>query len=274
MSFMSIFWSYQMVRKTVMSFQALRFVSFLSSFSSSRSLTGLDTMAPQSNCFLQISQASKGRATRQRSLTTQAAFGGARTRAPTQSYICRDCGYIYDERQSFESQDKSYRCPVCNSPKRRYGKPCFSSCSPTLTWAHSYDMPKLRNALSNEWETTNYRYRCSSWLWICFVSREMSIRIYRFPQPKCLFLAYPEQREYESTPSWIVHIRRATRFFVTSMYIHAVQAKFIEAPFCRFKEYSEPVARGANNTATRKDRKADMQSSGWALVCLYVYMEL
>ena len=49
----------------------------------------------------------------------------ARTKAPTVQYICKDCGWIYDGRQSFESLDKSYRCPVCNSPKRRYmpGRP-------------------------------------------------------------------------------------------------------------------------------------------------------
>lgn len=66
----------------------------------------------------QIRKQQKQARTSRAALVTEAKFG-ARTKAPTTSYICKDCGYIYDERQPFESLDKSYRCPVCNSPKRR-----------------------------------------------------------------------------------------------------------------------------------------------------------
>lgn len=37
-----------------------------------------------------------------------------------QAYICRDCGYIYDGRKSFESLSIDYSCPVCQAPKRRF----------------------------------------------------------------------------------------------------------------------------------------------------------
>eukprot|EP00878_Enallax_costatus_P045935 GHUV01055476.1.p1 GENE.GHUV01055476.1~~GHUV01055476.1.p1 ORF type:complete len:111 (-),score=24.28 GHUV01055476.1:386-718(-) len=37
-----------------------------------------------------------------------------------QAYICIDCGYIYDGREPFEKLPSSYRCPVCNAPKRRF----------------------------------------------------------------------------------------------------------------------------------------------------------
>jgi len=58
---------------------------------------------------------------RQLRVQAQALFGGGgRTKAPKTAYICKDCGYIYDERTPFEDQDKSYRCPVCNAPKRRF----------------------------------------------------------------------------------------------------------------------------------------------------------
>lgn len=49
---------------------------------------------------------------------TEAKFG-LKTKATSKPYICKDCGYIYEDRQPFETLDKSYRCPVCNSPKRR-----------------------------------------------------------------------------------------------------------------------------------------------------------
>ncbi|KAL6654162.1 hypothetical protein ACP70R_007627 [Stipagrostis hirtigluma subsp. patula] len=37
-----------------------------------------------------------------------------------QAYICRDCGYIYNERTPFEKQPDKYFCPVCGAPKRRF----------------------------------------------------------------------------------------------------------------------------------------------------------
>lgn len=36
------------------------------------------------------------------------------------SHICIDCGYIYTGKQPFAELQKSYRCPQCNSPKRRF----------------------------------------------------------------------------------------------------------------------------------------------------------
>ncbi|XP_065873884.1 uncharacterized protein [Euphorbia lathyris] len=40
--------------------------------------------------------------------------------ASKQSYICRDCGYIYNDRTPFEKQPDKYFCPVCGAPKRRF----------------------------------------------------------------------------------------------------------------------------------------------------------
>lgn len=40
--------------------------------------------------------------------------------ASKQAYICRDCGYIYNERTPFEKVSDSYFCPVCGAPKRRF----------------------------------------------------------------------------------------------------------------------------------------------------------
>ncbi|KAJ8536122.1 hypothetical protein K7X08_034523 [Anisodus acutangulus] len=37
-----------------------------------------------------------------------------------QAYICRDCGYIYNDRTPFEKQPDKYFCPVCGAPKRRF----------------------------------------------------------------------------------------------------------------------------------------------------------
>ncbi|KAG7672117.1 hypothetical protein NADE_000210 [Nannochloris sp. 'desiccata'] len=36
------------------------------------------------------------------------------------SYICVDCGYIYDESTAWEKLPNNYKCPVCSSPKRRF----------------------------------------------------------------------------------------------------------------------------------------------------------
>ncbi|KAE8123768.1 hypothetical protein FH972_018699 [Carpinus fangiana] len=40
--------------------------------------------------------------------------------ASKQSYICRDCGYIYNDRTPFEKLTDKYFCPVCGAPKRRF----------------------------------------------------------------------------------------------------------------------------------------------------------
>ncbi|PIA40610.1 hypothetical protein AQUCO_02500370v1 [Aquilegia coerulea] len=40
--------------------------------------------------------------------------------ANKQAYICRDCGYIYNDRTPFEKQPDNYFCPVCAAPKRRF----------------------------------------------------------------------------------------------------------------------------------------------------------
>ncbi|GJN25475.1 hypothetical protein PR202_gb13305 [Eleusine coracana subsp. coracana] len=40
--------------------------------------------------------------------------------ASKQAYICRDCGYIYNDRTPFEKLQDSYFCPVCGAPKRRF----------------------------------------------------------------------------------------------------------------------------------------------------------
>ncbi|XP_058102878.1 uncharacterized protein LOC131246603 [Magnolia sinica] len=37
-----------------------------------------------------------------------------------QAYICRDCGYIYNDRTPFEKLADKYFCPVCGAPKRRF----------------------------------------------------------------------------------------------------------------------------------------------------------
>ncbi|KAK9820426.1 hypothetical protein WJX72_010212 [[Myrmecia] bisecta] len=74
---------------------------------------------PQHVGFAQLKASRKrGALAAPRPVLTQAAFG-ARKAAKT-AYICMDCGYIYDGREAFEGLDKSYRCPVCNAPKRRF----------------------------------------------------------------------------------------------------------------------------------------------------------
>ncbi|KAL6890216.1 hypothetical protein ACP4OV_008979 [Aristida adscensionis] len=37
-----------------------------------------------------------------------------------QAYICRDCGYIYNDRTPFDKLPDKYFCPVCGAPKRRF----------------------------------------------------------------------------------------------------------------------------------------------------------
>ncbi|KAL2342832.1 hypothetical protein Fmac_004117 [Flemingia macrophylla] len=40
--------------------------------------------------------------------------------ASKQAYICRDCGYIYNDRTPFDKLSDNYFCPVCGAPKRRF----------------------------------------------------------------------------------------------------------------------------------------------------------
>lgn len=36
------------------------------------------------------------------------------------SYVCVDCGFIYDAKESFDKVPASYKCPTCQSPKKRF----------------------------------------------------------------------------------------------------------------------------------------------------------
>ncbi|VVB15592.1 unnamed protein product [Arabis nemorensis] len=40
--------------------------------------------------------------------------------ASKQAYICRDCGYIYNDKTPFDKLPDKYFCPVCGAPKRRF----------------------------------------------------------------------------------------------------------------------------------------------------------
>ncbi|KAL4418961.1 hypothetical protein ABPG77_000874 [Micractinium sp. CCAP 211/92] len=58
---------------------------------------------------------------RRRSARAAAQPVSARAAASKQAYICVDCGYIYDGSDgAFDKLPNSYRCPVCNAPKRRF----------------------------------------------------------------------------------------------------------------------------------------------------------
>lgn len=60
--------------------------------------------------------------------------------ASKQAYICRDCGYIYNDRTPFEKVPDSYFCPVCGAPKRR-----FRAYEPKITKdANSTEVRKAR----------------------------------------------------------------------------------------------------------------------------------
>ncbi|XP_077227206.1 rubredoxin-like superfamily protein [Tasmannia lanceolata] len=62
--------------------------------------------------------------------------------ASKQAYICRDCGYIYNDRTPFEKQPDKYFCPVCGAPKRR-----FRAYEPAITKnANDTDVRKARKA--------------------------------------------------------------------------------------------------------------------------------
>ncbi|KAF8408515.1 hypothetical protein HHK36_007671 [Tetracentron sinense] len=57
-------------------------------------------------------------------------------------YICRDCGYIYNDKTPFEKVPDKYFCPVCGAPKRR-----FRPYEPTVTRnANETDVRKARKA--------------------------------------------------------------------------------------------------------------------------------
>nr|XP_043615410.1 uncharacterized protein LOC122587341 [Erigeron canadensis]XP_043615412.1 uncharacterized protein LOC122587341 [Erigeron canadensis] len=62
--------------------------------------------------------------------------------ASKQAYICRDCGYIYNDKTPFEKLPDKYFCPVCAAPKRR-----FREYTPPVTKnANSTDVRKARKA--------------------------------------------------------------------------------------------------------------------------------
>ncbi|XP_061337693.1 uncharacterized protein LOC133284640 [Gastrolobium bilobum] len=62
--------------------------------------------------------------------------------ASKQAYICRDCGYIYNERTPFEKLPDKFFCPVCGAPKGR-----FKSYAPAVTKnANDKDVRKARKA--------------------------------------------------------------------------------------------------------------------------------
>ncbi|KAG1681031.1 hypothetical protein FOA52_009991 [Chlamydomonas sp. UWO 241] len=43
-----------------------------------------------------------------------------RVQAAANAMVCIDCGYIYDGKVPFDSLPGSYKCPVCDSPKKRF----------------------------------------------------------------------------------------------------------------------------------------------------------
>ncbi|XP_008239570.1 PREDICTED: uncharacterized protein LOC103338157 [Prunus mume] len=55
-----------------------------------------------------------------KSLASSAAPKFSMRVASKQAYICRDCGYIYNDRTPFEKLPDKYFCPVCGAPKRRF----------------------------------------------------------------------------------------------------------------------------------------------------------
>ncbi|KAJ8772408.1 hypothetical protein K2173_027585 [Erythroxylum novogranatense] len=62
--------------------------------------------------------------------------------ASKQAYICRDCGYIYNDRTPFEKLPDKFFCPVCGAPKRR-----FRPYTPAVTKnANQADIRKARKA--------------------------------------------------------------------------------------------------------------------------------
>uniref|UniRef100_A0A7N0SVR2 Rubredoxin-like domain-containing protein n=2 Tax=Kalanchoe fedtschenkoi TaxID=63787 RepID=A0A7N0SVR2_KALFE len=62
--------------------------------------------------------------------------------AAKQAYICRDCGYIYNDKTPFDNLPDKYFCPVCGAPKRRF-KPYVPAVEKN---ANSTDVRKARKA--------------------------------------------------------------------------------------------------------------------------------
>ncbi|CAM8885648.1 unnamed protein product [Rhodiola kirilowii] len=62
--------------------------------------------------------------------------------AAKQAYVCRDCGYIYNDKTPFDKLPDKYFCPVCGAPKRRF-KPYTP---PVDKNANSTDVRKARKA--------------------------------------------------------------------------------------------------------------------------------
>ncbi|XP_038880712.1 uncharacterized protein LOC120072320 isoform X1 [Benincasa hispida] len=62
--------------------------------------------------------------------------------ASKQAYICRDCGYIYNDRTPFDKLPDKYFCPVCGAPKRRF-RPYEQSVTKN---ANEFDVRKARKA--------------------------------------------------------------------------------------------------------------------------------
>ncbi|GLC44602.1 hypothetical protein PLESTB_001324200 [Pleodorina starrii] len=60
----------------------------------------------------------RGGVSRQSRVSVNALFTKSKPVAKT-AYVCLDCGYLYDEATPFEDV-KSYSCPVCGAPKRRF----------------------------------------------------------------------------------------------------------------------------------------------------------
>ncbi|KAK6924598.1 hypothetical protein RJ641_008924 [Dillenia turbinata] len=72
-----------------------------------------------------------------------------RVASSKQAYICRDCGYIYNDRTPFEKLADNYFCPVCGAPKRR-----FRVYEPTVAKnANQTDVRKVRKAQIQREET-------------------------------------------------------------------------------------------------------------------------
>ncbi|KAG8089908.1 hypothetical protein GUJ93_ZPchr0011g28905 [Zizania palustris] len=69
--------------------------------------------------------------------------------ASKQAYICRDCGYIYNDRTPFDKLADKYFCPVCGAPKRRF-KPYEPKVSKN---ANSTDVRKARKEQLKKDET-------------------------------------------------------------------------------------------------------------------------
>jgi len=43
-----------------------------------------------------------------------------KAQASSSAMVCVDCGYIYDGKEAFDSLPNNYKCPVCDSSKKRF----------------------------------------------------------------------------------------------------------------------------------------------------------